>query len=240
VKILAIETATLMGGVAITSDEGIIGEVRVSVRTTHSEQLMTIIDRVLKSSQTSLMEMDAFAVSIGPGSFTGLRIGVSTVKGFSMITTRPVLPISTLEGLSFSLPFSTHPICPILDAKKGEVYTALFHFNGTNQMERLWEDQVMSPSELSRKITQPTLLLGNGLQIYGKQLKEALGDKAIFSPKRLWAPSALSIAELARQMWREGTRVPSDAVKPNYVRRSEAEVKWELQQQKKTSGDISQ
>ena len=234
-KILAIETATLMGGVAITSDEGIIGEVRINVRTTHSEQLMSIIDRVLKSSQTTLGELDAFAVSIGPGSFTGLRIGVSTVKGFSMITNQPILPISTLEGLSFALPFSTRPICPILDARKGEVYTAMFSFYGSTQMKRLWEDQVMSPSELSRKITQPTILVGNGLQVYGKQLKEALGDKAILSPQHLWSPSALSIAELARQKWQEGTIVAADSVIPHYVRRSEAEIKWEEQHRKKVS-----
>jgi tRNA threonylcarbamoyladenosine biosynthesis protein TsaB len=140
-----------------------------------------------------------------------------------------------LEGLSFALPFSAHPICPILDARKGEVYTAMFSVEGSNHIQRLWEDQVMSPSELSLKITQPTILVGNGLQVYGKQLKETLGEQAILSPQRLWSPSALSIAELARQKWQEGSIIAADSVSPNYVRRSEAELKWEKQQRKKSS-----
>jgi tRNA threonylcarbamoyladenosine biosynthesis protein TsaB len=226
-KILAIETATLMGGVALTSDEGLLAEYRLDVRTTHSEQLMVAVDRVLKSSHTPLQEIDAFAISIGPGSFTGLRIGLSTVKAFALVTGRPVLPVSTLEAMANSLPFTTHPICPLLDAKRGEVYTALFTFIGTNKLQRLREDQVIAPLDLAQQITQPTILLGNGLNRYGDQLRQSLGEKAILAPKHLWSPSALQVAELAREQWREGHLPAPSSIVPHYLRRSEAEVKWE-------------
>ncbi len=234
-KILAIETATLMGGVALTSEDGLLAELRVSVKTTHSEQLMALVDRVLKSSETALREIDAFAVSIGPGSFTGLRIGLSTVKGFSVITGKPVLPVSTLEALAYQIPFSNHPLCPILDARKGELYTALFRFKESQKIQRLWEDQVRSPSALAEQISHPAIFLGNGLLHYGERLKKNLGDKLIFAPKQFWFPSALNIAELARQKWHEGSFDLSKPVLPHYVRRSEAEVKWEKLHQRKTS-----
>ncbi len=226
-RILAIETATLMGGVALTSEEGVLAEYRLNVRTTHSEQLMSAVDRVLKSSHTPLQQIDAFAISIGPGSFTGLRIGLSTVKAFALVTGRPILPVSTLEALANTLPFTTHPICPLLDAQRGEVYAALFTFLGTNKIRRLGEDQVIAPLDLARQITQPTILLGNGLNRYGGQLQQSLGEKAILAARHLWSPSALQVAELARQQWHEGHLPPPSSIVPHYLRRSEAEVKWE-------------
>ena len=239
-KILAIETATLMGGVALTTQEGLQAEYRLNVRSTHSEQLMPGVDRVLRASNISLQEIDAFAVSIGPGSFTGLRIGISTVKGFAIVTGRPILPVSTLEALAYGLPFSTHPICPLLDARKGEVYTALFQFNGTKNIQRLWDDQVMTPSALLSRITQPTLFLGNGIHLLNEAFLSTLGDLAIVSPTHLWFPSAIHIAELAREKWNTGQIDPSHPILPQYIRRSEAEIKWEKRrQEEKAQGRAS-
>jgi len=239
-KILAIETATLMGGVALTTQEGLQAEYRLNVQSTHSEQLMPSVDKVLKASNISLQEIDGFAVSIGPGSFTGLRIGISTVKGFAIVTGRPILPVSTLEALAYGLPFSTHPICPLLDARKGEVYTALFQFKGTKNIQRLWDDQVMIPSVLLSRITQPTLFLGNGIHLLNEALLNALGNLAILTPMHLWVPSALHIAELAREKWNRGQIDPSLPIIPRYIRRSEAEIKSEKrQQEEKTQGRTS-
>jgi len=239
-KILAIETATLMGGVALTTQEGVQAEYRLNVRSTHSEQLMPSVDRVLKASNISLQEIDAFAVSIGPGSFTGLRIGLSTAKGFAIVTGRPILPVSTLEALAYGLPFSTHPICPLLDARKGEVYTALFQFNGTKNIQRLWDDRVMTPSALLSRIKQPTLFLGNGIHLLNEALLNALGNLAILTPMHLWLPSAIHIAELAREKWNSGQIDPSLPIVPRYIRRSEAEIKWEKRhQEEKTQGRAS-
>jgi len=230
-KILAVETATLMGGVAITSQEGVHAEYRLNIRSTHSEQLMPGVDMVLKASNISLQEIDAFAVSIGPGSFTGLRIGISTVKGFAIVTGRPILPVSTLEALAYGLPFSSHLICPILDARKGEVYTALFQFKGTKNIQRLWDDQVMTPSALLSQITQPTLFLGNGCHLLNDALLKGSGNLAILAPMHLWSPSALHIAELAREKWNSGQIDPSLPIVPRYIRRSEAEINWEKRHQ---------
>ena len=236
-KILAIETATLMGGVALTTPEGVQAEYRLNVRSTHSEQLMPAIDKVLKASHTSPQQIDAFAVSIGPGSFTGLRIGISTVKGFAIVTGHPIIPVPTLEALAYALPFSSHPICTVIDARKGEVYTALFQFNGTKNLQRLWDDKVMTPSALLNQITERTLFIGNGIHLLNKALLNSVGDLAILTPIHLWVPSAVHIAELAREKWNRGQIDPSLPIVPRYIRRSEAEIKWErLHQEELTQG----
>ncbi len=119
-KILAIETSTMLGGIAIMGEaEGLIMEVRLNVRSTHSERLMSEIDHALKQAGMKITDMDVFGISIGPGSFTGLRVGLSTVKGFSYATGKPVVSIPTLEAFAWNFPFSPYPVCPMLDARSG-------------------------------------------------------------------------------------------------------------------------
>src|SRR4030066_909454 len=126
-KILAIETSTMLGGIAIVYDlSGLIAEVRVNVKSTHSERLVTATDYVLKQAGLKVSDIDVFAIAIGPGSFTGLRIGLSTVKGFSYATGKPIVSVPTLEALAQNFPFCRYPVCTMLDARKKEVYAALF------------------------------------------------------------------------------------------------------------------
>jgi tRNA threonylcarbamoyladenosine biosynthesis protein TsaB len=126
-KILAIETSTILGGVAIMDNlSGLFAEVRFNAKSTHSERLMTEIDYVLRQAGLKISDIDVFAVAIGPGSFTGLRIGLSTVKGFSYATGKPIVSVPTLEALAWNFPYCRYPVCTMLDARKKEVYTALF------------------------------------------------------------------------------------------------------------------
>src|ERR1700690_1829481 len=126
-KILSVETSTMLGGVAVMdSQAGLIAEIKLNVKTTHSERLMTAISQVLSQSGIDLRGIDAFAVASGPGSFTGLRIGLSTVKGLSYATGKPVVTVPTLEAFAWNFPYSMYPVCLMLDARRGEVYSALF------------------------------------------------------------------------------------------------------------------
>ena len=126
-KILALETATLAGSIAIVDDRyGLVSEVRVNLKIAHAERLMPSIQWILDASRMSIDEIDAFAVSIGPGSFTGLRIGLSTAKGLSYAAKKPIVPVPTLDAFARMLPYCSYMICPLFDARRSQVYAALY------------------------------------------------------------------------------------------------------------------
>ncbi len=131
-RVLAIDTSTMLGGIAVMDDAGLIVETRLNVKSTHSERLMTELDHTLKRAGLKISDIDVFAAAIGPGSFTGLRIGLSTVKGFSYVTGKPIVSVPTLEALVWNFPYSRYPICTMLDARKKEVYAALFKWEDEN------------------------------------------------------------------------------------------------------------
>jgi tRNA threonylcarbamoyladenosine biosynthesis protein TsaB len=236
-RILAIETSTLLGGVAITDDSaGLIAEVRLNVKSTHSERLMTEIDHVLKRAGLAVSDIDAFAVSIGPGSFTGLRIGVSTVKGFSFATGKPIVTIPTLEAFAWNFPFSRYPICTLLDARKKEVYAAVFRWVdegfakliGETSMKvgKLLKEIKAAERKSDRGLPEEIIFAGEGALIYGKEIAGALGEKAIFAHPDRMVPSPSVIGSLGlRKALREDFSDPASLV-PFYIRRSEAEIKW--------------
>ena len=134
-KILAIDTSTMLGGIAIMDDLTLIAETRLNVKSTHSERLMTEIEHCLKQSSLKISDIDVFAVAIGPGSFTGLRIGLSAVKGLSYATGKPIVSVPTLDALALNFPYSRYPVCTMLDARKKEVYAALFKWEDDNKTE---------------------------------------------------------------------------------------------------------
>jgi len=151
-KLLAIETSTMLGGIAVIDDSsGLIAEARLNVKSTHSERLMTEIDHIMKHSGVKLSDIDAFAISIGPGSFTGLRIGLSTVKGFAFATGRPLVAVPTLEALAWNFPYCRYPVCTLFDARKKEVYAALFSWEG-NGFARLLEEMSVKVDDLTETI----------------------------------------------------------------------------------------
>jgi tRNA threonylcarbamoyladenosine biosynthesis protein TsaB len=236
-KILAIETSTLLGGVAITDDSaGLIAEVRLNVKSTHSERLMTEIDHVLKRAGLAVSDIDAFAVSIGPGSFTGLRIGVSTVKGFSFATGKPIVAVPTLEAFAWNFPFSRYPVCTLLDARKKEVYAAVFRWVdggfvrlvGETSMKvgKLLKETRAAEGKSDRGLTEEIIFAGEGALIYRKEIADALGEKALFAPPDRMVPSPSVIASLGLlKALREEFSDPA-SLAPRYIRRSEAEIKW--------------
>ena len=125
-RVLGIDTSSLLGGVAILDNETLLAESRLNVAVAHSERLMGEMDRMLRHSDLTVKDIDVFAVAVGPGSFTGLRVGLSTVKGLVYATGRPMVAVPTLEALAWNVPFCRYQVCPLLDARKGEVYAGLF------------------------------------------------------------------------------------------------------------------
>jgi tRNA threonylcarbamoyladenosine biosynthesis protein TsaB len=225
-KILAIETSTMLGGVAVADEKtGLISETKLNVKTTHSERLMTVIDFTLKESMLSLEDMDAFAVSIGPGSFTGLRIGLSTAKGLSYASGKPLITVPTLEAFAWNFPFSGNPVCLMLDARRKEVYTAVYSWKG-NGFDKIVEELSVKPEEILKNLQGTVIFAGEGVLLYKELIKEIMKERALFAPadKMVPSPSNVAMLGISKALNREYTD-PAEAV-PFYIRRSEAEVKW--------------
>lgn len=224
--ILGIETATRTGGVAILSEQGVLAEYTLNIEVTHSERIMSTVDRVLSDSGTSLSAIDGFAVSIGPGSFTGLRIGVATVKGLAFTTGKPVAAVPSLKALAWNVPAAAHPVCPLFDARKKEVYAALYRHDA-GALVTVMPESVLTLRELSGQLNERTVFTGEGALLFSDDIRSLFGDRALFAPLSAVVPSAASVAEIGLGMLRSGEATDPDALTPLYIRKPEAEVAWE-------------
>jgi tRNA threonylcarbamoyladenosine biosynthesis protein TsaB len=228
-RILAIETATMLGGIALLDDSaGLIAEIRLNVKSTHSERLMTGAEHILKQSGLTITDIDCFALSIGPGSFTGLRIGLSTVKGLSYATGKPVVSVPTLEALAYNFPYCTYPVCTMLDARKKEVYAALFRWKREGFIRLLAEVPVTVPElmEHIRHFTDKKVIFtGEGALLYRDRIIEFIGKKAIFASPDMIVPSPAHIALLGMKKAHDKEFSELMSLVPLYIRRSEAELK---------------
>ncbi|MBI4640943.1 MAG: tRNA (adenosine(37)-N6)-threonylcarbamoyltransferase complex dimerization subunit type 1 TsaB, partial [Candidatus Tectomicrobia bacterium] len=177
-QVLGIDSSTSRGGVAIANEQGIVATFTLSDRLSYSQRLLSMIHLILERAHLSIEELDGFAIACGPGSFTGLRIGISMAKGLALATGKPAIGIPTLDALAYHLCFSTCLVCPLLDARRGEVYTAFYRAEG-REMRKLTDDLVLSPEEFCMMIREPVILLGDGLVSYGEMLKKTLRHLAI-------------------------------------------------------------
>jgi tRNA threonylcarbamoyladenosine biosynthesis protein TsaB len=223
-RILAIETSTLAGGVALLDGDQLIAEHTLYARTTHSERLMATVDRLLGDSGWAIGELEGVAVSIGPGSFTGLRIGVSTAKGLALALGIPLIGIPTLDALAVTLPHAADPVCPILDAKKGEVYASLFHWEA-GRMVRDWEYLALTPEDLCSRLSGSVIFVGDGIRAFGELLSRALGPRARMAPPGRRLPSAACVAQLGHSRLLSGEADEPARLTPIYIRPSEAELR---------------
>lgn len=228
-KVLAIDTSTMLGGIAILDDsEGLVVEVRLNVKSTHSERLMTSIDYALKQSGLKISDMDFFAVAIGPGSFTGLRIGLSTVKGFSYATGKPIVSVPTLEALAWNFPFCQHLVCAMLDARKKEVYAALFRWKDDGFI-RLIDESSLKIDELFTKVVwgdfEKIVFTGDGALLYRNKIANCMGDRAIFVTPEKTVPSPANVALIGIKKALRGEFSEPIGIVPFYIRKSEAELK---------------
>ena len=223
-RILAVETSTLVGGAALLDGERLVAEYTLNIKATHSERLMPTVDRLLQDCGWKLAHLEGLAVAIGPGSFTGLRIGVSAVKGLALALGIPLVAVPTLDALAATLPFAAHPVCPVLDAKKGEVYACLYHWVG-GAMVRDWDYLALAPDALCDRLTDAVIFVGDAVDTFGDLFRARLGDNARFGSPGQRLPSPGCVGALGHALLRAGRTVDPAALTPLYLRPSEAELR---------------
>jgi len=224
-RILAVDTSTTAGGVTCMQSGRVICDLRLDVPLSHAPRLLTLIHQVLALASVPLDSIDLFAISQGPGSFTGLRIGAATLLGLGQALQREVVGIDTLEALAMKAWGAPYPVASLLDARKGEVFGAVFRNTATGPL-RLTPNLVTSPEAFCANITEPTILLGTGVDTYRSVWEGSLGHLAIFPPSWLGMPCSVEVGALAFTQATNGHGGPRAAFTPVYVRASEAELKW--------------
>ncbi len=224
--ILTIENSGMCGSIALISGSHCIAEHSLLSKLTHSKRLLSTLDRVMVETETHWSDIDAIAISLGPGSFTGLRIGLSTVKGLAMATGIPLIGISSLDGLACQFSFTSQLICPLLDARKKEVYAALYRASENGCIELISDYLVLPPAELIGRIDEPTIFIGDGVEVYRDLLQEKLGRNALFANGHLNFAKASSIGFLALAKWQQKDFLDPASVTPTYIRPSDAEINF--------------
>ncbi|MEK6605049.1 MAG: tRNA (adenosine(37)-N6)-threonylcarbamoyltransferase complex dimerization subunit type 1 TsaB [Nitrospirota bacterium] len=228
-RLLAIETATPAQSVALVEDDRLLAELSYEAQGNRGGVLLPTVDQVLKKAGVAARDLDVVAVSVGPGSFTGLRVGLATAKGLALGAGARLVGVPTLEALAAGYASADATICALLDAYRGEVYMALFRRNG-NALERLSPDAVLAPGAVASALAAvegPVHLIGNGAARYREPLEAALGGRVCVSGEGLRAaPTAAVVARLGIRQFAGGNK-PDAEVALTYLRRAEAEVNWE-------------
>ncbi|NPU84594.1 MAG: tRNA (adenosine(37)-N6)-threonylcarbamoyltransferase complex dimerization subunit type 1 TsaB [Syntrophaceae bacterium] len=219
------DTATKTASAALLEDEKILVEGYADLGRHHATVVLPFVQSILDLAGIRIEEIDLLAATGGPGSFTGLRIGAGTIKGLALATGKPIVPVSTLEALAMNAAGSGIPVCPLLDARKGQVYGALYRFDGTGLPQAWIPDATVSLSELLGSIQEPALFIGEGAVVYAEAIRERLGEKARFAPAPLNGIRASAVGWLAWHYYRAGRFADPLTFVPAYLRQSEAETK---------------
>ncbi len=231
-KILAIDSSSMVATVAIATEEMLIAEYTVNYKKTHSQTLLPMIDEIMKMTETERDSISAIAVTGGPGSYTGLRIGSATAKGMGLALNIPIINVPTVDALAYNLYSSQYIICPIMDARRGQVYTGIYRFRGT-QMEILHSQCIMMIEDLIYeldKIGMPVMFLGDGVPVHQNLIDTTMASEHHYAPLSMNRHKASALAALAIQYYRQGKTETAEQHQPDYLRASQAER--ELQKKK--------
>lgn len=224
-KILAVDSSGLVASVAIVEDENLIAEYTINYKKTHSQTLLPMLDEIVKMTDTDLNSMDAIAVAKGPGSFTGLRIGSATVKGLGLALEKPVIGVPTVEGLAANLYGSSALICPLMDARRNQVYTGIYRFH-QGKME-IVKDQAAAKVEdiinALNLIGEEVVFLGDGVPVYRDMIEKKMQIPYTFAPAHVNKQRAAAIGVRALDYWKQGHYEDADIFEPEYLRLSQAE-----------------
>ena len=223
-KVLGIESSSLVASVAIWQDDLIIAEYTVNFKKTHSQTLLPMLDEIVRMTELSLDEIDGIAVSEGPGSFTGLRIGSATAKGLGLALGKPLMGVPTVDAMAYQFYGCGHRICPIMDAKRGQVYTGIYRYEEDFCVEK--GACAMSLEDLLEEFLQEdgkVIFLGDGVPVHRKHIEEVMGDRALFAPAAMNRQRAAAVAGLGAVYLAEGKTQTAAEHGPNYHRISQAE-----------------
>jgi tRNA threonylcarbamoyladenosine biosynthesis protein TsaB len=228
-KVLAVETATTWQSVAILEDDLVLAKHDQDTGGAHGALLLPTIDQLLTQTGLQLTELNGLACSIGPGSFTGIRVGVATCLGLRAATNLPLVVVPTMEAMAWNVKGTTLPICPVLKSRRGEVYWVIFRWAPSGgRLDRVLAERVGAPRALARSLTENTLVFGEGWSSMELEIRMGLSPSIAISPgpEEAAKPSAVSVALLGMQRLQQG-RIAGAQVTPLYVQRAEAELKFE-------------
>ncbi len=222
-KVLGVEASTYEGSIAVADENSILGEFYIKPGPSHAEKLLPSIERFLGELSIEKNELSGIAVTLGPGSFTSLRIGIATAKGLALSLGIPIVGVSSLELLATNVPYAPFNLCPMIDARRGEIFTAFFRAEDGNVL-RISEDSIHSPRDLINSINEKTIFIGDGALLYRDFLEDSLGGAALFCPVNLNYSRASGVAILGLNKLNQGLEDDLQTLAPEYLRMSEAEI----------------
>ncbi len=227
-KVLAIDTSSAVASAAVVEDNVLLGEYILNHKKTHSQKIMVMVERLMDDLELTVRDIDVFAAAVGPGSFTGLRIGVATVKALAHSVNKPVVGVGSLEGMAYNLPYAEHIIVPIMDARRNHVYTASY----------IWDEdgfkELSAPEDLSIEECVEscgelleTIFVGDAVEMHREYITERLGERAFFAPASAAQQRAGSVAAIATEKAKRGETMNYAELVPFYMKKSQAERELE-------------
>ncbi len=225
-KIIAIDSSGLVATVAVATEESVIAEYSVNHKLTHSQTLLPMLDEIKKMISLDLNTVDAIAIAAGPGSFTGLRIGSATAKGLGLALNKPLIEVPTVDALAMNLWGSSDIICPIMDARRDQVYTGIYEFDKNNELVVIhgqFADDIRKVTAMLDDIGRPVTFLGDGVPVYREIIEQEMKSPFRFAPPHMSRQRAAALATLAVKYYSDNRTVSAADHKPEYLRQSQAE-----------------
>ena len=225
-KIIAIDSSGLVATVAIATEDTVIAEYTVNHKKTHSQTLLPMLDEIKRMTELELDSVDAIAIAAGPGSFTGLRIGSATAKGLGMALDKPIIEVPTVDALAMNVWGTGDVVCPIMDARRGQVYTGIYEFDADGVLKTIHEqfpEDISAVVDILNGIGRPVIFLGDGVPVYGDKIASSITVPYRFAPPHMSRQRAAAVAVLAAKYYKEGNTVSAADHKPMYLRASQPE-----------------
>lgn len=224
-NILAIDSCSNVATAAILTEGRLVAEFVLNNKTTHSTKLLPQIEIMMNNSQIAFSDIDLFAVTVGPGSFTGERIGVATAKALAHAVKKPMVGVSSLMALAYNLPYTEYLICPIMDARREQVYTATYKWMG-GKLSVINNDRAMALSDLLEEFDENVIFLGDGVPAFRDVIKQKLGSLAHFATENLLDLRGGSVGLCALEEYKKGNVCDYATLVPTYLRLSQAEREY--------------
>ncbi len=234
-KILAIDSSGLVASVALVTEDTVLAEYSTNFKKTHSQTLLPMVDELMRMTGMEGSELDAIAVTNGPGSYTGLRIGSSTAKGLGLAWDKPIIPVPTVDMLAANYAGYAGLICPIMDARRGQVYSGLYRFSG-NEMIVVEPQSCTMLSDMIEKVNalgEHVVFLGDGVPVHKDTIAKEVTVPYLLAPMHRLSQNAASLGFLAVKLFGEGKTVSAMELVPEYLRLCQAEREREERMEKK-------
>ncbi|MCD6320616.1 MAG: tRNA (adenosine(37)-N6)-threonylcarbamoyltransferase complex dimerization subunit type 1 TsaB [Candidatus Desulfofervidaceae bacterium] len=222
-KILTIDTSTHLGSVALVIGKELKAQFDLNLPLTHNQRLINSLKVLFDFAGVTLAEIDLFAVVKGPGSFTGVRIGVATAKGMAYALQKPLVGVNGLDVIAHNFPHTSHLICPVIDARKGQVFTAFYQAKN-GKIKQISNYSSICPEDLLKGLRRKTIFAGTGVDVYKEIIKQKMKNRCLFPPPHLHRLHPQIIATLALKEFKKGGKTDPTSLVPFYIRPSDAEL----------------